>query len=172
MGGAVGTESGMGGTMMTAAKLEARVAPWQRWSASLFGMLPFDTQNISGPEGAADVRVQLFGGLLRFTPLDFRNLLFADVGLGMGAAVIAMNGHSNAPSLRGQSTTVAPATALASVGIGVRPRRWLALRADALGGAAFDRGAVRFEGRDAAVWGLMSLAVTAGVELDVLALAR
>lgn len=172
IGGGVGTESGMGGAMMTAAKLEARVAPWKNWSASLFGVLPFESQNISGPEGAADVRVQLFGGLLKFKPLELHDWLFADVGLGMGAAVITMNGHSSAPSLRGQTTSVVPATALASVGLGVRARRWLALRADAIGGAAFDRGAVRFEGRDAAVWGPLSLAVTAGVELDLLALAR
>ena len=170
VGAAAGMESGIAGATTAAAKLEARVAPWQRWSGALFAVLPLETQSISGTEGTADVRAQLFGAMVHFTPLELRDLLFVDTGVGMGAAWIEMNGHSSDPSFRGRDTGVVAPAALADVGVGVRAARWLSLRADALAGISFDRAAVRFEGRDAALWGPSALALTGGVEIDVVGL--
>ncbi len=162
--GAGGLVDGLVGKSLPAAKLEARVA-YRAWSIAAFGVLPLSTQSVSGPEGSADIRAQIFGTMIHFVPFELRDVLFVDTGLGGGVAVVTMSGHTSSPTLSGRETSVIPGMALGTAGLGVRISRWLSLRADAMGGMAFARAAVRFGGRDAAVWGPASLTVTGGIEL-------
>ncbi len=174
VGASGGVASGVGDGLnrVPVAKLEARFAPWSRWSASALALLPLDAERLDGPEGTAEVHARIFGAMAHPPSLELGKVLELHGGLGAGAALVAMSGHTSSPGLAGRESTAITGVGLAAIGLRARILPWLSVLADATGGLALYRPVVRFEGRDVGRWGPASLAVTGGLEINAIGLGQ
>lgn len=168
-GASAGASSGVGsGSEVPVFAVEARYEPMRYFSIAAFGILPVAGQQIAAPEGSAELRARIVGGMLRATVVDVGDVFRLTVGGGGGAAIVSMSGHASTARFDARTASAATGVGLATVGMSAKILPWLALRVDALGGLAAYRPVMRFDGRDVATWGPSTMAFTGGLEIDAL----
>lgn len=150
--GVAGTSAigGLGPTLETA--LGLRLQPSPSWSASAFALLPLTENELTEPEGSADVSVHLFYGELAYSPARFGANGRFELGPGAGVVVLPMSGEA-APPRDAHTDQLVAGVFFAHAAALWRPASWLGLRASLRGGASAPRLLVRFDDHEVAAWG-------------------
>jgi hypothetical protein len=129
-----------------------RLEPARRFAAAAHAFLPLTENNLSEPEGSADVNVNLFLGQIEYALLAPARTLELNAGLGAGVVVLAMHGEAEQPRTGQEQRTIAGVYFLnSSLAWSLTP--WFRLRATVLGGLSAPRPVLRFENRPVASWG-------------------
>jgi hypothetical protein len=162
--GVAGTSAigGLGPTLETA--LGMRLQPSPAWSASAFALLPLTENELSEPEGSADVSVHLFYGELAYSPFRLGAHGRFELGPGAGVVVLPMSGEA-APPHEGHTKQLVGGVFFAHVAAIWRPSSWLGLRASLRGGASAPRLLVRFDEHEVAAWGRAFAVATLDAQL-------
>jgi hypothetical protein len=142
-----------------------RWRPLDFLSVGLGSSFPLAGGTVSAPEGEASVRPWRVFAEARWVPLGGRGWFQADVGLGLGFAVVTMEGTARVPFLSNEETLTVFA-GHAVLGLELRPLAWLGVRLDTAVGMAIPEVGVVFADRRVARWGRplvsTSLALTVG----------
>jgi hypothetical protein len=141
---------GVSGTFHGA--LGMRLEPVRRFAAAAHAFLPLTENNLSEPEGSADVNVNLFFGQIDYALLEPARTLALNAGLGAGVVVLAMHGEAQQPRAGQEERTIAGVYFVhSSLAWSLTP--WFRLRGTVLGGLSAPRPVLRFENREVASWG-------------------
>ena len=143
-------EGGMGATGHAA--LGLRLEPARRFSLAAHALLPVTENSLSGPEGTADVNVNLFLAELGYTLFEPADSWSVQAGAGAGVAVLAMQGEAALP-LSGQSDRLTAGIYFAQGGVAWSVASWLRVTGMVLGGVSAPRPVARFSEREVATWG-------------------
>jgi ferric-dicitrate binding protein FerR (iron transport regulator) len=128
-------------------------------------VLPIVVDTIEDAAGEAVVAPMVFGGTLSLRLVSASRTVSPSLRVGVAAAVLRIEGQSPASGLvaRSESTMSLLPLLGASVRVGVARRLRIVLGADL--GVALPQPAVRFVGRQVAVWGMPVVMSTAALEL-------
>jgi hypothetical protein len=141
---------GVSGTLHGA--LGMRLEPVRRFAAAAHAFLPLTENNLSEPEGSADVNVNLFLGQIDYALLEPARTLALNAGLGAGVVALAMHGEAQQPRTGQEQRTIAGVYFLhSSLAWSLTP--WFRVRGTVLVGVSAPRPVLRFENREVASWG-------------------
>jgi hypothetical protein len=144
--------------------LGLRIEPTEDWSVTAHALLPITENELSEPEGEADLLVNLFFGEVGYRLTPARSRLQAELGPGAGMLVMPMDAEANTP-FTAASDRVTSALFFAHGGLGWLATPWFRTRATVRAGVVAPRPVVSFDGRDVAAWGRGFLALTLDAEL-------
>jgi hypothetical protein len=144
--------------------LGLRIEPSTRWSATAHALLPITENELSEPEGEADLLVNLFLADVGYRVTQASSRWQVELGPGAGMLVLPMEADANPPRTA-NADRVTSGLVFAHGGLGWLAAPWLSTRATVRAGVVAPRPVVRFGGREVAAWGRGFLATTFDAEL-------
>jgi hypothetical protein len=144
--------------------LGLRVEPSEQWSVTAHALLPITENEVSGPEGEADLLVNLFLADVAYRLPILSSRWELAFGPGAGILSMPMSAETSAPRTASSDRTTS-AVFFAHGGVGWSATPWLRARASLRAGVVTPRPVVLFDGREVAAWGHGFLAATLEAEL-------
>jgi hypothetical protein len=144
--------------------LGARWAPVSRIDLELIGFAPTTAATVSALEGAVDLRVGALGAGASVRLIEPTADVFASAGLGVGVLLSLFAGETRGPwrAAQGSRWTALP---YARAAAGYWLAQHVAIRGDAMLGAALPRPVIRIAGRKIASYGEPAILLAVGLEV-------